>query len=414
LKHGYVNWNKGEIELENGSKIIAAATSNDNIRGFAVDFVFIDEAAFIENWNEFYPSLYNTISSSMSTKMVIVSTVNGLNHFFEMTSGARQEKNDFKLISVTWRDIPERDEAWYRRTLRGMNNDLAKFSQEHENEYLGSSGTLISGSKLKQLSELYEIPIFEELGVRQYRTPHPDHAYVAVVDVSHGKQLDYSTVQVIDITTMPYQQVMVYSSNTIVPSDFADIINRIGRTYNEAFLLIELNDMGQSVAEMMFNDYEYENMLSSENKGRLGKRILTAFGVTPNADRGIRTTTPVKRLGCSLIKLLIEQNELEIIDLPTISEFSTFSKKNNSYEAEKGKHDDLVMPLVLFGWLTDQPFFKELTEIQTVLSIKEHMEKEKESLTGPLIQSSEFLNRTEQFEKRGDDLWVTVDNVYPY
>lgn len=416
IKHAPVKWNETEVFLENGSSIIAAATSNDNIRGFSIDVCFIDEAAFIDNWETFYTALYNTLSSSVErkTKMVLVSTVNGLNHFYEITSQARKGQNDFKLISVTWRDVPGRDENWKKRTIRGLNNNLQMFAQEHENEYLGSSGTLISGAKLKQLAETYETPIFEELGVRQYKVPHPDHAYVAIVDVSHGKQLDYSTVQVIDITTMPYQQVMTYSSNTIVPSDFADIINRIGRTYNEAFLLIELNDMGQSVAEMMFNDYEYENMLSSENKGRLGKRILTAFGVTPNADRGVRTTMPVKRLGCSLIKLLIEQNELEIVDLPTISEFSTFSKKNNSYEAEKGKHDDLVMPLVLFGWLTDQPFFKELTEIQTVLSIREHMEREKESLTGPLIQSSEVLDKFPQVEKRGDDLWTTVDNVYPY
>lgn len=416
IKHAPTKWNETELFLENGSSVIAAATSNDNIRGFSIDVCFIDEAAFIDNWEIFYTALYGTLSSSLEnkTKMVLVSTVNGLNHFYEITSQSRKGTNDFKLISVTWQDVPGRDENWKRRILRGMSNDVQRFAQEYENEYLGSSGTLISGAKLKQLAETYETPIFDELGVRQYEQVQPDHIYVAVVDVSEGKHLDYSTVQVIDISSMPYRLVLSYSSNTIIPSDFAEIINRIGRTYNEAFLLIELNSIGMNVAELMFNDYEYENMLNSENKGRLGKRVLSMFGMNPMTDRGIKTTTPVKRIGCSMLKLLIEQNELEIVDLPTINELATFSKDKNTYKAEKGKHDDLVMPLVLFGWLSDQPFFKELTEIDTLSRIKEMQAQELEKLGGPLVLFTNGEDEYNQMEKRGDDIWVSVKNVYPY
>ena len=414
LKHGVTKWNATEVMLENGSSIIAAATSNDNIRGFAIDVCFIDEAAFIDNWETFYTSLYNTISSGRTTKMVLVSTVNGLNHFYEITSQARKGTNDFKLITVSWQDVPGRDEAWKRRTVRGMNNNMQMFAQEHENEYLGSSGTLISGSKLKQLAEQYDEPIFQQIGVRMYAEPQDGHVYVAVVDVSEGKELDYSTVQVIDISSMPYQQVLVFSSNTILPADFCEVLNRIGKTYSDAFLLIELNSVGQTVSEIMFNDYEYENMLHTENKGRLGKRIITAFGISPGTDRGIKTTMPVKRLGCSLLKLLVEQNELTITDLPTISEFATFSKQANTYKAEKGKHDDLVMPLVLFAWLSDQPFFKELTEIQTVLSIKEMEQRQKDALTGPLIEFHNTPNSYEKPEVIDGDLWFPSTNLHEY
>lgn len=415
LKHGAVKWNEKEITLENNSTVMAAATSNDNIRGFAIDVCFVDEAAFIDNWDTFYTALYNTLSSSIEnkTKMVLVSTVNGLNHFFDITSQARNGKNDFKLISVAWYDVPGRDENWKRRIIRGMNNDLQKFAQEHENEYLGSSGTLISGAKLKQLAQCYEEPVYEEYGVRQFLVPEEGHSYVAVVDVSRGKGLDYSAVQVIDITKMPYQQVLTFRSNEIVPADFAEIINRIGRTYNTAFLLIEINDIGQQVAEILFHDYEYENMLNTENKGRLGKRIMSGWGITDTSDRGIRTTKPVKNIGCSMIKLLIEQNELIIRDLYTVNELSTFSKKKNSYEAEKGKNDDLVMCLVLFGWMSDQPFFKELTDIPTLLKIKE-MQDQLNNVSGPLVIINNGVDEYNRPEKRGDDLWEPVRNVYPY
>ncbi len=417
LKHGVGKWNEGSMVLENGSRVFAAATSNDNIRGYSIDVCFVDEAAFIENWDSFFTALYGTISSDTSgkaTKMILVSTVNGLNHFYEITNQARKGTNNYKLISVKWDQVPGRDQAWKERTLKGMNNNAEKFSQEYENEYLGSSGTLVAGWKLKELAITYEVPSFNALDIKQYRTPQVGHSYVLTVDVSRGKALDYSAIQVIDISKMPYQQVLVYRSNVTTPSDFSEIINRIGKAYNNGYVFVEINDIGQQVAEILHDDYEYENMIKTENKGRLGKKIFTAFGGDASSDRGIRTTKTVKNIGCSMLKLLIEQNQLEIRDLDTINELSTFSKKGKSYEAEKGKHDDLVMCLVIFAWLSDQPFFKELTDIATMKEIRDFHNSQLDAFEGPLTYATDGNRENYKPEKRGEDYWVPVDNVYPY
>jgi hypothetical protein len=407
LTHGVVEFNKGSFVLENGSLVIAAATSSDNVRGHSFALIYMDEVAFVENYDEFYASVFPTISSGKSTKVIQTSTPKGLNHFYKTIQLGKKvdtpDWNGFNVREIPWHRVPGRDEKWKETTLQALNNDLQKFNQEFNIEFLGSSGTLIAGWKLQEL--MHSTPIFEELDVLQYVAPQKDHIYIAIVDVSRGKGLDYSTIQVIDITKMPYQQVLTYRSNFVVPSDFSEIINRIGRSYNEAFVLIEINDIGQQVAELLFHDYEYENMLNTENRGRLGKQIVTGFGLTPNADRGIRTTKPVKNIGCSILKLLVEQNQLYIQDFNTIEELSTFSKKGVSYEAEPGCHDDLVMPLVLFAWLSDQPYFKDLTDISTLARIREIKSEQMQSVAGPLAF---FVDGTPQkkVEVRGGDSWI--------
>lgn len=384
LQHGVVEWNKGNIELENGSKILAAATSSNNIRGFSIDMLFIDEAAFIENWDEFFTSVYPTISSSDTTKLVLVSTVNGLNHFHRITQLARQDVdengigvNGYKLISVPWNAVPGRDEKWKQRTLAGMQFDHERFAQEFENEYIGSSGTLISGQKLKDLVESVEIPDHSNAGVKMYKHYQQNHEYVMVCDVSRGKGLDYSAFQLVDISKMPYEQVVTFRDNFIAPADFAEVINRFGTMYGSCAVLVEVNDIGQQVAEMLHYDYEYENILFTDNAGSRGKRITT--GMKPNTDKGIRTTKTVKSVGCSLLKLLIEQDQLLIHDHDTIQELATFSRKGASYEAESGCHDDLVMCLVLFAWLTQQQYFQMLTDINTLMRLREKTAEEMEN-----------------------------------
>lgn len=412
LKHGVVEWQKGSFHLENGAKVIAAATSSSNIRGKSLAFLYLDEVAFVENYDEFFASVYPTISSGKETKVVMTSTPNGLNHFYKTIQMAKQGENGFAHMEIPWHRVPGRDEAWRIATLKALNNDQQKFDQEFAIQFLGSSGTLIAGWKLKEL--VSKIPIFEEINIKQYEQVQTDHSYIAIADVSRGKGLDYSALQIIDISSMPYQQVLTYRSNTVVPSDFAEIINRIGNHFNNAFLLVEINDIGQQVAEILFHDYEYSNMLNTENKGRLGKRIMTAMGVTPQTDRGIRTTKPVKNIGCSMLKLLIEQNQLIVNDFDTIQEMSTFSKKGNSYEAEPGTHDDLIMSLVLFGWASDQPFFKELTDISTLLKIREMQSSQIKEYAGPLAYLNDGISEHMKPEKRGEDLWQPVHNVYPY
>ena len=374
LQQGVIEWNKGSVEFENGSKIIAAATSSSAIRGKSVSFLYIDETAFVENWDEFFASVFPTISSGTSTKILLTSTPNGLNHFYKTCEGAKAGKNGYEFVQVMWTDVPGRDQKWYDETLAAMDFDTEKFAQEMECEFLGSSGTLIAGWKLKQL--VYKEAVKEVGGIIVYEEPKPEGNYVIVVDVSRGKGLDYSAFQVIDISQMPYVQVGAYRNNMITPVDYAAAVHAAAKYFNDANILVEVNDIGEQVAGIIFEEYEYENMLLTENNGREGKRLLSGVaGFSGKADKGIRTTKSVKSIGCSMIKLLVEQNQLIINDFETIREFSTFSQKGTSYEAEPGNHDDLVMCLVLFGWLSNQRFFKELTDINTVINLKEMNEE---------------------------------------
>lgn len=373
LQQGVVEWNKGSFVLENQSRVIAAATSADSIRGYAINLLFIDEAAFIENWDEFFVSTFPTISSGESTKVVLVSTPNGMNHFYKTWDYAIQGKNEYNPIKVMWYEVPNRDEKWKEKTLAAMSFDYDQFSQEHEVEFLGSSGTLIAGWKLKEL--VNKTAISSKNGMYQYERPMPNRIYVCIADVSHGKGLDYSAFHVIDVTEMPYKQVCVYRNNATSPIEYAEIIYQTAKAYNHAAVLVESNDIGGQVVDSIHYDYEYDNILYTQNSGRAGKIISNGFGGVP-CERGVRTTKTVKSVGCSLLKLLVEQNQLITVDFNTHKEFTTFSKKGNSYEAEPGNHDDLVMPLVLFAWLSDQAYFKELTDINTLSRLREKSETE--------------------------------------
>ena len=253
-----------------------------------------------------------------------------------------------------------------------MDFDLQKFAQEFECAFLGSSGTLIDGSALKNL--VYKTPLFEKEKISIYEKPEKGKTYTCIVDVSRGKGLDYSAFQIIDVSQMPYRQVCTFRDNMITPIDFANIIYSSVMAYNEAYTLVEINDIGQQVSEILQFDLEYENILYTENAGRSGKRISGGFG--SNVDKGIRTTKSVKAIGCNILKMLVEQSQLIVNDFNTINELSTFSKRGVSYEAEPGCHDDLVMCLVLFGWLSTQPFFKDITDINTMFRLKEKNEEE--------------------------------------
>lgn len=370
LQQGVVEWQKGSVVLENNSRVIATATSSDNIRGYSVNLLFIDEAAFIENWDEFSTSVLPTISSGSETKVILVSTPCGLNHFYKTwkQSDVLDDINGYHGIKVTWKEVPGRDEIWKQSTLGTMNFDLEKFSQEYECEFLGSSGTLISGWKLREL--IPSNPLVERDGLNQYSRPIEKRIYMIICDVSRGKGLDYSAFQCIDATKMPYEQVATYRSNSVTPADYAEVIYRIAKAYNNAAVLVEINDIGEQVSHILHYDLDYENVLFTENAGRSGKRITSGFGGN-GVDKGIRTTKNVKSVGCSILKLLVEGNQLIINDFNTINELSTFSRKNNSYEAESGHHDDLVMCLVLYSWISEQQYFKDYTDINTLMALKE-------------------------------------------
>ena len=395
LQQGVKEWNKGSIELENNSRVIAAATSSDAIRGYSINLLFIDEAAFIENWDTFFTSVYPTISSGLESKIVLVSTPNGLNHFYALWSNAETGKNGYTPIKVMWQNVPGRDDKWKEDTLSAMNFDIEKFEQEYCVEFMGSSGTLISGWKLKELVQ--QNPIQQKDGLYQFVAPQKDRIYTILADVSRGKGLDYSAFHVLDCTIMPYNQVCTYRSNTITPLDYADFIYKIAKMYNNAAVMVEINDIGEQVGAALHHDYEYENVLFTENAGRSGKRV--AGGFSSMNDKGIRTTKVVKSIGCSILKMLVEQNQLIINDFYTIEELSTFSKKGSSYEAEEGKHDDLVMGLVLFAWLSEQSYFKEYTNINTLLALRE---KTEEDIVNDLLPFG-FIDNGVELEDAFDD-----------
>lgn len=378
LQQGVEEWNKGNITLENGCKVLAAATSSSAIRGKSISLLYIDEAAFVEGWDEFFASVYPTISSGDTTKILFTSTPNGLNHFYKTCEGAAKpreskEWNGFEFVRVPWFEVPGRNEKWKNETLAAMDWDYEKFAQEFECEFLGSSGTLISGAVLKTL--VSKVPLTDRDGLTVYEEPVKGNQYAISADVSRGKGLDYSAFQVIDITKMPYKQVCVYRNNLATPLDYSGTLHRLGKAYNYASVLVENNDAGCQVVDSLHYDYEYENIIYTENAGASGKRISAGFAGRTK-ERGVRTTKTVKGIGCSMLKLLVEQQQLLINDHQTIFELSRFSRKGNSYEAEDGCNDDLVMALVLFAWMSDQQYFKDLTNINTLQNLRDKTDEE--------------------------------------
>jgi hypothetical protein len=346
LQPGCKTLNKGSIEFDNNSRIIAAATSGSSIRGMSVNLLYLDEFAFVENDAEFYTSTYPVISSGKTSRVIITSTANGIgNMFHKIYEGAVQETNSYKAFRVDWWDVPGRDEEWKRETIG--NTSQLQFDQEFGNKFLGSGDTLIDGNYLLKLKA--EQPIFTQASMSVYEKPVEGHEYMAMVDVAQGRGKDYSTMTIIDVSVKPFKQVATYRNNMISPLLLPDVIYKYATSYNEAYVVIESNDQGGVVCNGLYYELEYENVhLESAIK----------------ADSiGIRMTKKVKRIGCSHLKDLIEEGKLSVVDSQTIVELSTFKAKGTSYEADKGCHDDIVMNLVMFGYFVDTPFFLELTDI---------------------------------------------------
>ena len=359
LQQGVVIWNKGNIELENGSKILASATSGSAVRGSSFNIIFLDEFAHVPSniAEQFFTSVYPTISSGESTKVLIVSTPLGMNMFYKMWADAQEKRNNYVPVEVHWSQVPGRDEKWKQETIK--NTSEVQFTQEFECEFIGSTHTLISATKLRTM--VFKTPVFSKNGLDVYEEPIKNALYCMIVDTAQGKDQDYSAISIFDISQIPYRQVAKYRSNKISPMLYPDIIFHIGKKYNMSWILLEVNDVGSQVAETLHYDLEYENIIVSSMKGRAGQQI--GGGFAKNIQLGIRTSKQLKRIGCSALKEMIESDKLIISDFDTISELTTFAVKNNSYEAEEGSNDDLAMTLVIFSWLVQQRYFKDLTDL---------------------------------------------------
>jgi hypothetical protein len=407
LQQGVKVWNKGDIELENNCRVMATSTASSAIRGYSISLLYLDEFAFVPSniADEFFTSVYPTISSGTQSKILISSTPNGMNHYYRMWTEAVEGQNGFKHIEANWRQVPGRDQAWADDQRRILGEE--KFLQEMECEFMGSAGTLLSAAALKSLAFVKPLHLSEN-GIKIYKQPIENHTYVAVVDTSRGKGLDYSTISVFDVTELPYRQVCTYRNNEISPIVYPQIIQKICKYYNEAYALVEINDNGQQIVDNLFYDYEYENILSTVE---MKNRLTVTWGYGNKSQRGIRTTKSVKRLGCSILKQLIESQKLLVQDFDTIAELSTFISSGGSYEAEMGSHDDMVMTLVLFSWLTNQEFLTDLTNADFKKKMVEDMAKqmEEESLPSFLAGHEEIDNAENQQFVSDGAVWSVVE-----
>lgn len=400
LQQGILVWNKGNIELENGSKIFAYATSASGVRGGSYNLIFLDEFAFVQHnmAQDFFQSTYPVISSGQTTKVIIVSTPNGLNLFYKMWTDAIEKRSTYKAVEIHWSMVPGRDEKWKEETIRNTSEE--QFRVEFETEFIGSSATLVSGVKLRSLA--FHNPISMEEGLDVYEHPKEGRLYICTVDCSEGVGLDYQAINVIDVTQTPYRQVAKYRNNKLPLLFLPTIVYSLATRYNEAFVLIETNNIGQQVVDTLHYDLEYENVYKIDHHHIKGQTISGGFKRAANF--GIKTTKTVKKIGCANLKTLIESDKLIINDFDTIAELNTFVRVRDSYAAEEGNNDDLVMGLVLFAWLTAQSYFKDSTniDIRRVL-IEENGLAEEENIT-PVG----FIDdgRKEEVVYDGQDIWT--------
>jgi len=359
LQQGVMSWNKGSLELENGSKILASSTSASAVRGGSYNIIFLDEFAYVPAnvAEQFFSSVYPTISSGKTTKVMIVSTPHGMNMFYKLWTDAEEGRNTYVPIEVHWSEVPGRDDKWKAETIK--NTSQSQFNTEFECEFLGSIDTLITPAKLKQLT--YRTPIQSNAGLDVHVSPQEGHTYFLTADVSRGTKNDYSAFVVVDVTEIPYKIVAKFRDNEIKPLIFPAKIHDVARAYNQAFVMIEVNDIGEQVASAMQFDLEYDNIIMASMRGRAGQVLGGGFS-GGRAQLGVRTTKAVKRIGCSNLKQLVEDNKLIVEDLEIITELSTFIVKGQSFEADEGCNDDLVACLFMFAWATDQQYFKELSD----------------------------------------------------
>lgn len=403
MQHGIKEYNKTSIEFENGSTIFCEATTENSLRGDTPNFVLLDEFAHIQTnvADAFIASTYPSISGSEDSKLIIVSTPKGLNHFYKTWIDAEQGNNDYTAYRVDWWQHPKRDDVWRETTIRNIGEQ--RFAQEFGNDFQGSSGTLISAATLKNMAHIE--PLERSGDLKIYHKPEKDREYIITVDVAHGKGLDYTVCSVMDVTEMPFKYCAQYRSNTISPLSVPEIILNLGVTYNNAFVLIELNDLGFGVAESLWDELEYENIFAVKSKGASGQ--ILSYGMVRGTSKGVRMTSSVKKIGCSNIKSLIENKKILIQDEDTIDEFKTFifkdSARGGTFQADEGKNDDIVMTLVLFGWLVSDKIFSEMSDSSVR---KEILDVDIEKIEESLIPVG-FFSTNETFGLNDEDA-----NVY--
>ena len=403
LQQGVVNWNRGSLELENGSKIMAASTSASAVRGMSFNIIFLDEFAFIPTHiaDEFFSSVYPTISSGKSTKVIIISTPKGMNMFYKLWHDAELKRNEYVTTEVHWSEVPGRDALWREQTI--ANTSEEQFNQEFECEFLGSVNTLITSTKLKIMT--YEEPLSSNAGLDIYEEPVEGNQYVMTVDVARGLTKDYSAFLVFDTTTIPYQIVAKYRNNIIKPMLFPNVIHQVATSYNHAYIMAEVNDIGGQVADILQYDLEYDNLLMCAMRGRAGQVVGQGFSGS-KTQLGVKMSTTVKKTGCSNMKTLIETDKLVFQDYDIIAELTTFIQKGQAWEAEEGCNDDLAMCIVIFSWLATSDYFRELHDNDVRARLYQEQKEQIEADMAPFGFVDDGLNEETFVDKEGD-VWHT-------
>jgi hypothetical protein len=417
MQQGIVSWNKASIELENGSRVMAASTASSSARGYTYNLILLDEFAFVPHTvaDEFFTSVYPTVSSGKTTKVIMVSTPNGMNLFYKYWCEAIEKddngksRNGYVPFEVHWSQVPGRDEEWKEMTLKNIGQD--RFNQEFECEFLGSTSTLISPAKLKEIPWI-KPPVIDRNDLKAYEEPQKGHSYVVVVDNSRGQGQDYSAFSIIDVTEMPYKQVVVYKSNKIDPILYPTLIMNCAIKYNEAYVLCENNDIGSQTVTILYDELEYPNVFSTVPRGRGGQQLTAGFKA--GSKLGVAMSISVKQKGCVNLKSLIESDQLAIKDYWTIEELSSFIARGKSYAAEDGRHDDVVDGLVLFGWLTQQPHFKELCNQDFRLKLQERRIQTQEEVIIPFGYNDGNSSNKEYIYEDNSTWEVVEDEEYDY
>ena len=399
MQQGIISWNKGSLELENGSKILAASTSASAVRGMSFNILFLDEFAFVPNHiaESFFASVYPTITSGKNTKVIIVSTPHGMNHFYRMWHDAETGKNGYVFTDVHWSEVPGRDEEWKKQTI--ANTSEQQFKVEFLCEFLGSVDTLIAPSKLRNF--VYDHPKTRNAGLDVYVDPGENCDYVVTVDVARGVGSDYSAFVVVDVTQFPHRVVAKYRDNEIKPMMFPSVIYEVAKSYNNAFILCEVNDVGDQVASILQYDLEYQNILMCSMRGRAGQIVGQGFS-GKKTQLGVKMSKTVKKVGCLNLKTMIEEDKLIFNDYEIMSELTTFIQKHNSFEAEEGCNDDLAMCLVIYAWLVCQDYFKELTDQDVRKRLYEEQRNQIEQDMAPFGFVSDGLDETSFVDSEGD------------
>lgn len=358
IQQGIVTWNLRSITLENNSSVFASATTAGGLRSKSLNCVVLDEFAHVPYniQTKFFTSTYPVITSGTKTKVIIISTPNGMELFFNLWKGAKAKKNDYKPIDIHWSETPGRDKKWKEETIK--NTSKEQFRQEYETEFIGSSDTLIDASVLARLTHIDPLRISDDIAV--YKEPVDDHVYMIVADTARGVGGDYSAFLIIDVTSPPYEIVGQFRQNTIKPETYPNYIAHAALVYNDAYILAEDNDIGAQIISILVYDMECENIMQTGSAGRAGV-VLNGGN---NMKHGIKTTAPVKRIGCFNMKSLIENDQIILNSEQLVEEIISFikAKAGKSFEAQEGRHDDLAMCLVLFSWASTQTAFLDITE----------------------------------------------------